>query len=120
MSNTRTILVAEDDEHTRLLLKDLLESSGYQVILAQDGLEGIQKLEDELIDLLLVDIRLPYVSGIGMVKMAKQRRPGLPVICMNSYGSSPESIVEDECGAVVISKPFKTQELLGAISDLLK
>lgn len=120
MSNAKIIMVADDDEHIRLILKDLLESNGYQVIMAQDGLEGIEKLEKEPIDLLIVDLRLPLVSGIGMAKLAKQFKPGLPIICMNSFGASPESIFEDECTAVVMSKPFKGQDLLQVINDQFK
>jgi DNA-binding NtrC family response regulator len=120
MTSAKTVMVADDNEHIRVLLKELLESAGYRVILAHDGLEGMDKLEKESIDLLLVDIRLPYISGIGLVKIAGKSKPGLPIVCMNSHGSGPESIIEEECGAVVISKPFKAQELLKLVRDMLK
>jgi len=120
MTNAKTIMVADDNEHIRLLVKELLESAGYRVVLAQDGLEGMDRLEKESIDLLLVDIRLPYISGMGMVKIARQSKPGLPIVCMNSHGTAPGSIVEKECGAMVISKPFKAQELLEVIRDMFK
>ncbi|WP_035244515.1 response regulator [Desulfonatronovibrio hydrogenovorans] len=120
MSSAKRIMIIDDDENIRTLLTDLLESNGFEVELAEDGLEGMEKLKSQSVDLILIDIRLPYVSGIGLVRIAKQHQPGTPIICMTGYGSSPESIAEEECVGAVLSKPFKTQELMDAIDRLLK
>ncbi len=119
MDNQKKIMVVDDNEHIRLLLKSLLESNGYEVILAEDGLEGMEKLRNETMDLILLDIRLPYVSGIGLIKIAKEHKPGIPIICMTGYGASPETIAQEECVEMVFSKPFSNQELLEAIRKLL-
>jgi len=120
MGKMKKIMIIDDDEHIRLLLKELLESKGYHVSLAKDGLEGMDKLKDESADLLLLDIKLPYISGIGLIHIAKQHKPEMPIICMTGYGSSPESMVEKECVEKLFRKPFNTKELLNAINHLLK
>jgi len=120
MGKMKKIMIIDDDEHIRLLLKELLESKGYHVSLAKDGLEGMSKLKDEPMDLLLLDVKLPYISGIGLIKIARQHKPEIPIICMTGYGSSPESLVEEECVEKLLRKPFKTNELIDAINEILK
>jgi len=120
MGDVKNIMVIDDDDHIRLLLKELLESSGYKVSLAKDGLEGMNKLKNEPVDLLLLDVRLPYISGIGLIKIARQHKPEIPIICMTGYGLSPETMVEEECIEKLLRKPFKISELLNAVNDMLK
>lgn len=119
MSDAKKILIIDDDKEFRLLLKDLLESNGYQVSMAKDGLEGMEKLKNEDSDLMLIEIRLPFVSGIGLVKIAKQFKPGIPIICLTSQGTSPENIMQEECVDCIFRKPFKINDLLDSIQKLL-
>lgn len=72
----------------------------------------------EELDLLILDIKLPYISGIGLVQIAKKHRPELPIICITGYGSSPEKIAEQEQADLILSKPFDLQRLLQAIKEL--
>lgn len=120
MSSKTKILLIDDDEQIRALVQDFLQSQGYQVLLAEDGLLGMDLLQKETVDLLILDIRLPYVSGIGLVKIAKQNMPELPIICITGYGLSPETIAEQEKADLILSKPFDLQELLRSIQNLIK
>ncbi|MDY6910134.1 MAG: response regulator [Thermodesulfobacteriota bacterium] len=115
----RKILIIEDDDGLRDLLHSYLEESGFAVVEAADGLEGLEKISGELFDLMIVDVMLPYVSGIGLVKIAKGRHPETPVICITGYGNSPEKLAEEEHADRVLSKPFDLKELAQAISELL-
>ena len=115
----KTILLIEDDEVLQEILEDFLKESGYLVLKASDGLEGIEMIRKKTFDLILVDVVLPYVSGIGVIKMAKAKRADVPIICITGYGYSPERLAEEEHADYVLRKPFGFKYLAKAIEDLL-
>ncbi|MBC7357427.1 Response regulator receiver domain-containing protein [Desulfacinum infernum DSM 9756] len=115
----KRILIIEDDEGLRDLLENFLEETGYQVVKAADGLEGMDAIEREQFDLIVVDVMLPYVSGIGLLKIVKKRNPQLPIICITGYGNSPEELAEREHADRVLPKPFDLTDLLAAVQELL-
>jgi len=114
------ILVIESDEHMRSALQDLLRMHGYHVLLAEDGLVGMEILQKEAIDLLILNIRVPYVNGLALISLAREHVPGLPIICMSSHGHCEEKIIQQENVDRILSHPFDLQELSAAIKELLK
>ena len=119
MNYDKKIIVIDDDKSIRNVLQEYLQKLGYQVILAIDGLEGMDRLKQESYDLVIVDIRMPYISGIGLIKLIKEEKPDLPVICITAYGMSPEKIANEEQADVTISKPFNLKTLAKEINKLL-
>jgi len=108
-----TILVIEDKESMRAMLKQTLEGEGYQVITAQDGAEGIKRLADERIGLVLTDLKLPKKDGFDVLRAAKQENPILPVIVMTAYGTIETAVKAVKEGAYdFLTKPFDTEHLL--------
>lgn len=118
MSSAPKIILIEADQEFRLVLQEFLQDHGFQVLLAEDGLVGLELLQHEYADLVILDIKLPYISGIGLVQQAKQNRPSLPIICIGGYDFSPEKIAEQENADLILSKPFGLQDLLKAIQEL--
>ena len=119
MEEMKRIIVIDDDQTIRDVLRDYLQELGYRVILAADGLEGMVKIKQERYDLIILDIRMPYVSGIGLIKIAREIKPDIPVICMTGYGISPEKIAAEEQVDLILSKPFELKTLSQAINKLL-
>lgn len=116
----QTILLIEDDDVLREILNEFLVESGYLVLKAADGLQGMEKIEKESFDLIVVDVVLPYVSGIGLIKMARAKFIDMPIICITGYGYSPEKLAEQEHADYVLRKPFEFKELGEAIGNLCK
>ena len=115
-----TILVIEDKESMRAMLKATLEGEGYQVIAAQDGAEGIRKLADERIGLVLTDLKLPKKDGFEVLRSAKAEHPLLPVIVMTAYGTIENAVKAVKEGAYdFLTKPFDTEHLLVLINRAL-
>lgn len=116
----KTILLIEDDDVLRKTIKEFLEESEYLVLKASDGLEGIEMISKEAFDLIITDVVLPNVSGIGVMKIAKTRCPDIPIICMTGYGYFPEKLAEEEHADKVLHKPFEFKKLAETIKSLLR
>ncbi|MFQ5828813.1 MAG: response regulator [Candidatus Methylomirabilia bacterium] len=113
------ILLIEDDATVRDVLSRMLTSLGHTVLQAAEGREGLERLEaGEAVDLLLTDLRMPNVTGWGVVKTVKARWPNLKVGVVTG---TPETLWEEHDPAVdlVIAKPMRLPELQEALSRVL-
>src|SRR5512140_1692629 len=115
-----TILIIEDKASMLDMLKQTLEGEGYQVIAAGDGAEGIRKLSDERIGLVLTDLKLPKKDGFDVLKAVKLDNPLLPVIVMTAFGTIETAVKAVKEGAYdFLTKPFDTGHLLMLIQRAL-
>ena len=114
------ILVIEDDQDVLSMLIRHLTYMGYEVIAARDGMEGIKKLNSERFDLVITDIVMPYISGLGLVSMLKEKKPGIPVIAITGYGREPEAAAIEKKADLIMAKPIRISSLQEHISGLLR
>ena len=115
----KTILVIEDDQPLLLMLKQFLEKAGYQVINAIDGLEGLKLLESANYDLVITDIDMPYVSGVGVISALKEKHPNIPAVAITGFGEEPLEAAKEKKADVMLNKPFEMSILIGHIEKLL-
>jgi DNA-binding NtrC family response regulator len=102
------------------MLTQTLEAEGYQVIPARDGAEGIKKLFDERIGLVLTDLKLPKMDGFEVLKAVKEDSPLLPVIVMTAFGTIETAVKAVKQGAYdFLTKPFDIDHLLVLIKRAL-
>ncbi len=120
---SQNILVVEDNDRNRRLLKILLSSKGYNVIEATTGEEAMNCLKDQKPDLILMDIQLPKVDGLALTREIKSNveTRNTPIIAVTAYSmkGDKERILEAGCDAYV-SKPINTRELPLLIEELLR
>jgi two-component system cell cycle response regulator DivK len=118
----KTILVIEDHEDNRRIMRDLLTSSGYEVIEAVTGEEGVTSAETHRPDLILLDIQLPGIDGYEVARRIKAN-PDLqkiPIIAATSYALSGDDVKAFEAGCnAYVTKPFSPRELLAQIREYL-
>ena len=119
---TQRILVIEDTEDNRQIVRDLLSSVGYELIEAVDGLEGVAAAERELPDLILMDIQLPGVDGYEATRRIRAI-PALakvPIIAVTSYALSGDEAKTREAGCDgYVAKPYSPRRLLAKIREFL-
>ncbi len=116
-----TILIADDDEASGQLFSEVLEQEGYAVHRAQSGAETISLLQEIAPDLLIVDVRMPGISGLEVARIAHRDYPSMPVIVMTAFGSMDTAIEAIQEGAFdFISKPMNLAELKGIIARALE
>ncbi len=117
------ILVIEDHEENRRLLRDLLTSVGYELIEAVTGEEGLILAETHVPDLILMDIQLPGIDGYEATRRIKanQALRHIPIIAVTSYALSGDDLKAREAGCdAYLSKPVDPIELLGKIREYLQ
>jgi DNA-binding response OmpR family regulator len=117
-----TILLAEDDEALRILLKDILESYGYAVIQAENGDDVLEKfmLHKAAIDLLLLDMVMPKKNGDEVSAVIRETCPGTRVVLMSGYPPelvSRRDMLQEE--AQFIQKPVSPRMLLRKVREVL-
>ncbi len=106
------ILVADDDASIRSLLRDFLEDEGFDVCVALDGEQVLEGIRNNGPDLVLMDVRMPKLDGIGVLTELKQTGNAVPVIVMTAYGSSTTTIKAIQLGAYdYIAKPFDLDDV---------
>jgi len=115
------ILIADDEEGIRELLKLELGLKGYAVTTAVDGEEAVEQLKKEKFDLLLCDIRMSKAGGIHVLKEAKKYSPTTAVLMMTGYGEELAYKESRRFGAIgFISKPFHIDEVVSAVEKAVK
>ena len=120
---SRLILVVEDQEDNRRIMRDLLTSAGYEVMEAVTGEDGVIAAETHRPDLILMDIQLPGLDGYEATRQIKAN-PDLehiPIIVVTSYALSGDDVKAFEAGCnAYVSKPFSPRELLAKIREYLQ
>ncbi|MEP0814833.1 MAG: response regulator transcription factor [bacterium] len=115
------ILVVEDEPDMRFGLEHNLRFEGYQVICAEDGKTGLEMARYSSPDLVLLDIMLPGMSGLEVLRQLRKERRGLPVILVTAKGQEMDKIIGLESGADdYITKPFSVKELLARVNAVLR
>jgi DNA-binding NtrC family response regulator len=108
-----TILIVEDKESLRLMLRKTLESEGFAVDTADDGTSALDRLRKRRFSMVLTDLRLPGADGIAVLKAALEADPGVPVIVMTAFGTVETAVEAMKLGARdFLSKPVDTDHLL--------
>jgi len=106
------ILVVDDEEMIRDLLRETFQRKGYAVETVDKGNDALKKIDSEKYDLLVSDIRLPDVSGMKILTEAKKKRPDLGIIMITAYGSIKNAVKAMKQGAFdYITKPFELEEI---------
>ncbi|MCT4784996.1 response regulator transcription factor [Exiguobacterium aestuarii] len=117
----QTILVVEDDSKIARLLELELKHAGYEVVVATDGRSGLERAVADDIDLVLLDIMLPQMSGLEVVRRLKEERPLLPVLMVTARGDRYDKVSGLDLGADdYITKPFEIEEVLARIRAFLR
>lgn len=119
--NERCILVAEDDAPIRSALADVLRAHGYAVHTAADGAQALELMLTREVDLALLDVNMPRISGFKLLKIMQKECPGIPSIILTAHGEEQDRVKGLESGADdYVVKPFSTAELLARIAAVLR
>lgn len=116
-----TILVVDDDKNTRLFMKSLLKNEGYDVVLANDGKDALECLDQKTIDLMIVDIMIPNIDGYELTDVVRNSYSNMPILMV----SAKQKTIDRKMGYLVgiddyMSKPVDEEEFILKIKALLR
>ncbi len=114
------ILIIDDERFIRSSLREILEYEKYEVIEAQDGAEGLQKIKDEEIDLVLCDVKMPILDGMDVLDQVRQLDRSPQFIMISAHGTIETAVEATKKGAFdFISKPPDLNRLLLTVRNAL-
>jgi two-component system nitrogen regulation response regulator NtrX len=112
------ILVIDDEPGIRTTVKDILEDEGYKTIVAEDGIKGLEILKTEAVDLVLLDVWLPRMGGIDVLKVIKADHPAIEVIVISGHGNIDMAVTAVKLGAFeFIEKPLSIDRLITTVRN---
>jgi two-component system alkaline phosphatase synthesis response regulator PhoP len=117
----KKILIIEDDPGIQLSLKDEFESEGFDVYGADNGLNGMEMIEQNSPDLIILDLMLPFQNGYQICKKLRQEGNNVPIIMLTVKDQEVDKVLGLELGADdYVTKPFSLRELLARVNALLR
>ena len=108
----KKVLIVDDEESIREVLRDLFSELGYNVSLAEDGKKGLDAALSTDIDLAVLDVSLPGMNGLEVLRVLKEAKPDLPIIMVTGYASMSTALEAMKLGAYdYITKPFDLEDV---------
>ena len=119
---SKKILVVEDTEDNRQILRDLLGMAGYDMVEAHDGAQGVAMAAEHKPDLILMDIQMPVLDGYEATRRIKAdpALAGIPIVAVTSYALSGDEQKTRDAGCdAYIAKPYSPRQMLAKVRELI-
>ena len=121
----KSILLVEDEDMLRGLIRELLEIKGFAVLEASQGMEALELMRaaENPVDLVLTDVVMPHMGGSELVERLREDHPALRVIFMSGYTGANNTAIHKSLelpGVAFLQKPFRLNALISAVEDLLQ
>ena len=121
MESTATVLVADDDRAIRESLERALQLEGYTVRTAADGVQALAAVHADPVDLLVLDVMMPGVDGLGVARVLRAEHDRTPILMLTARVETPDRVAGLDAGADdYLAKPFELDELLARLRALLR
>jgi DNA-binding NtrC family response regulator len=115
-----SILVVDDDQNIRKVLRELLDKEGFNVLTASDVDKALPLIDQQDLDLIVTDLKMPGKSGMDLLTLCHEKRPAVPVIMITAFGNVEAAVAAMKKGAYdFITKPFDENELLNVIEKAI-
>ncbi len=119
--HSANILIVDDDPHILESLEEILSFEGYKCVKAADGKEALSLLSDEPVDLILLDLRLPRINGLEVLKHCVRSKPNLPVVMISGHATIHLAVEATKMGAFdFLEKPLEAERTLITIRNALE
>jgi CheY-like chemotaxis protein len=115
----KRILIVDDEESIALTLKDLFVSRGYEVLVAFRGKEAIEYLNEKRLDLILLDIEMPGINGVEVLKEVKKKHPGIKTVVLTGFLEAYKDEIERIGCNAFLNKPFSIKTLIQVLDSAL-
>jgi CheY-like chemotaxis protein len=115
------VLLVEDDDDNRELMSEVLQAAGYEVVTASGGAEGLRKLSETSVDVVVTDVGMPGMGGLEVARAAKEIAPTVPVVIVTGYAEREDIASARGRGVdAVLVKPIDPDSLTAALDEIMK
>lgn len=120
-SGTRRVLIVDDNQDIRRALHDLLESQDYMVKSVRTGVEALEQVRDQRFGVVILDLELPDVNGLEVLRRLKEGDPTLPIIMLTATSNDADKTAALQYGArAFFTKPYSGHALISAVSEAIR
>ena len=121
MESSYRLLIIDDDQSVLNLLENYLTNNNYDVVCVSNGLDGLKRIEsgENGFDLIITDLVMPEISGIGLISILKKEHPKIPIIAITGKGEEPEKLSLEAKADGILQKPFELSALDEMITNIL-
>jgi DNA-binding response OmpR family regulator len=120
MPSTKSVLIVDDEPNVRLMLRTTLESAGYRVREAADGVGALAHLRAAPSDLVILDLRMPNLNGMETLRRLRDEGDGTPVVMLTAHGSIPDAVAAMKLGTIdFLTKPITPQALRLVVAEVI-
>ncbi len=120
MARARRVMIVEDEPNIRLVFRTALFSNDYALSTAEDGEVALRHLRQEPTDLVLLDLRMPGLDGMGLLRRLRAEGNGVPVVVITAHGTIPDAEVAMKLGAIdFLPKPVTPVALRKVVAEAL-
>ena len=116
----KRILIIDDDQTVLSVMSDLLTFLGYDVKATSEGLEGVDLLQQEAFDLVIVDMIMPQVGGLALSKVIRQEKPQIPILAISGHYEKLLSTVHKPEVDAILPKPVTLETLRTTLNDMFE
>ncbi|GBE03501.1 MAG TPA: response regulator [Nitrospirae bacterium] len=117
----KNILIVDDDSDMQTVLSDTLQLEGYKISVAGDGNTALKEIRNDSPELILLDVRLPGMNGLQLLKKIKQINKKVVVIILTSHGDIKDAVSAIKLGAFdYVTKPFKDKDIIAYVKNALE
>ena len=118
---THRLLIIDDNEEVLVSLYNYFIAKNFDVTSASNGLDALKLIEadQEVFDLIITDLVMPAVSGVGIISIVKKKSPNIPIIAITGWGEHPEALAREARADVVLEKPVELSDLEATVRELL-
>jgi DNA-binding NtrC family response regulator len=121
MGLTRRIMIVEDEPNVRFVFRTALESDGHMISLLEDGEKALRWLEREPVDLMLLDLQMPGIGGMEVLRRLRGAGSDVPVVVITAYDSVPNAVEAMKLGAIdFLAKPLTPEALRRVVAEVLE
>ena len=121
MKNRDAVLIVEDEQNMRRVLRALLRRDGYEVIEARDGAEALQLIGEHRVSAVLTDLKMPRMNGLELLEEAQRQHPSLPIVLLTAHGTVGSAVEALKQGAFdYLTKPFDPEEVRQVIAKAVR
>ena len=121
MSPAKRILIIDDEPNVRLMFRTALESAGHEVVESEGGEQGLRRLRQSPADLVLLDLQMPTMGGMEVLRRLRSDENLVPVVIITAYGSVPDAVEAMKLGAIdFLAKPITPDALRKVIVQVLE